>query len=162
MQRDFDTLTPLDARNSLLTKPAQTQAFTIANTGLSDTKRSLPPSSRGTSPDRYYSTEPAGYAAPPPPLSLAVNNGYRPLTPSMPAREPVEQGRDMLIPNAAPLGRMDGRRPTLPNLGYGDGPTGGFALANSGYAPAPLYGGGRYNNSGYGGPNRGPPSRGGY
>ncbi len=38
-----DTLTPLDARNSLLTKSAQTQAFAVSNTALSDAKRSLPP-----------------------------------------------------------------------------------------------------------------------
>ena len=119
--------------------------MSFANAGLSDP---LPPAGRrDASPETKYaapamsSSPPNVYADPYRPGTTGTtgsSNGYaRPLT-------PVNGADDALISNAAPIGRSDGRQPTLPNLGYG------------GYAPAPLrtYG---MNTNGYGGGYGGPP-----
>ncbi|RKU46104.1 hypothetical protein DL546_005904 [Coniochaeta pulveracea] len=107
-----DTLTPLDARNSLLRdhKPSEstssTDTFSIGKTGDSFVTEKAT-----QDPERY-----AGNTKPTPAPGLAVNNGpsFRALTPvsSLPT--------DTLIANAAPIGSSDplgGRQPTLPDLG---------------------------------------------
>jgi hypothetical protein len=106
MQRD--TLTPLDARNSLLLERNKSgDAFSLNN--MPESKLPL---ARNTSPERYHSStlEPANpYASP------ATFN--RPLTPSTPYSG-VDQSSERLLNSAAPMGR----EPTLPNVGgYGGG-----------------------------------------
>lgn len=110
-----DTLTPLDARNSLLldrskTDPMPDNMFSIGKTG------SFPPndakSSRDSSPERKYSESSdmekgslnSLYVPSAPP-------SYRPITPATPAHG--DQTRENLLAS---------RQPTLPNLGgYGRG-----------------------------------------
>jgi len=165
--RDLDTLTPLDARNSLLNQGKATpESFSIANTGISEPKV---PQSRGSSPDKYMNAADLSGADIPNPYTqrAPVNNGYRPLTPSTP-NTLQDQPNDHLVMHAAPLGRADNRQPTLPNVGYGNG---GPYQRNAGFAPpAGPYGQGGYGQGGYGqggygyggGQWRGPPSRVGY
>lgn len=109
-----DTLTPLDARNSLLldrtkTDPMPDNMFSIGKTGgfPSDAK-----SSRDSSPERKYSESSdmekgslnSLYVPSAPP-------SYRPITPATPANG--DQTRENLLAS---------RQPTLPNLGgYGRG-----------------------------------------
>lgn len=109
-----DTLTPLDARNSLLldrtkTDPMPDNMFSIGKTGgfPSDAK-----SSRDSSPERKYSESSdiekgslnTLYVPSAPP-------SYRPITPATPANG--DQTRENLLAS---------RQPTLPNLGgYGRG-----------------------------------------
>ncbi|KAI1859596.1 uncharacterized protein JN550_012004 [Neoarthrinium moseri] len=115
MQRDMDTLTPLDARNSLLLDRVHSKegtTFSLAD----NVHESKQPLARGQSPERYLGTsEPAN------PYSVATYN--RPLTPSTPYNN--DQSRDQLLGSAAPMGRQ----PTLPNVGYGGGygNAGGYA-----------------------------------
>ncbi|KAI0117711.1 TRP-domain-containing protein [Nemania sp. FL0031] len=113
MQRD--TLTPLDARNSLLqlgrTKSDENNAFSFAKlTTVGDTKAPVnDASNRGSSPEMYQYTTPqrssagSGYLQP--------RNQSRPLTPATPLG--ANSSRENLIENAAPIDR----EPTIPNLG---------------------------------------------
>ncbi|KAK0657188.1 hypothetical protein B0T16DRAFT_425505 [Cercophora newfieldiana] len=161
-----DTLTPLDARNSLLLDrskdsiPPLPDSFSINKTGAVVETKNLP-SSRDSSPDRLYSMSDAekgqtGLYAPP---ASSSPPSYRPITPSTPMGRSLSRSssRENLMANAAPLPRvpaMDNRQPTLPNLGVGFG----------GYGLRPPQGNG-FNQGGYGQPygyGRPPPSRGGY
>lgn len=114
LQRDMDTLTPLDARNSLLldrTKTNETSITISYANAAADIKKQ--PSRRDSSPERYV-----GVAIEPSDAYSPLNAPYsRPLTPSMPMG--LNQSRESLRSNAAPLGQQ---QPTLPNLGggYGD------------------------------------------
>ncbi|TDZ15027.1 Flavin carrier protein 2 [Colletotrichum orbiculare MAFF 240422] len=92
MQRDMDTLTPLDARNSLLMDRKDPEA------GTTFSMSSVPEKKRSESPDHYG----AGSNAP-----------YRPLTPNMPYNNP-NQSSENLVLGAAPIAD---RKPTLPNVG---------------------------------------------
>ncbi|KFA72587.1 hypothetical protein S40288_10100 [Stachybotrys chartarum IBT 40288] len=94
LQRDMDTLTPLDARNSLLFTTGKPPVF--AHTSISEKR-----SSRSASPDVYAVAEEGLRPA------LAPSGGplYRPLTPSMPFD--VNQS---LVRGAAPLGAQDQAR----------------------------------------------------
>ncbi|RWA10542.1 hypothetical protein EKO27_g4571 [Xylaria grammica] len=109
MQRD--TLTPLDARNSLLMDRAKSDdAATFPFAKLTTVSSSNGPTNdtslRGSSPERYLGVSPE-----------RTSSGYlqassRPLTPVG-----ANQSRENLIINAAPIGR----EPTIPNLGdFGD------------------------------------------
>jgi len=102
----------------------------------------LPPvSSRDASSEKYGTSPspPSSYADP---YRPGTTSTYRPVTPE-------GKPSDYLMSNAAPLGRSDGRQPTLPNLGgYGYAP-------GTGLAPAPLRTPGL--NPGYGGYGGGPP-----
>jgi hypothetical protein len=156
--RDMDTLTPLDARNSLLLERAKTNdTFAIANTGLSDTK---PTPAREPSPDRYFAV--ANPANPYNGSRPSTGATYRPLTPVSGSPS------DNLLMNAAPLGQS---QPTIPNLRYDGGASGNYSPAggNAAYAPAPSrpyngaygVGGYRYNSQNFSNPYRqGPPSQG--
>lgn len=116
MQRD--TLTPLDARNSLLQQMGQTKSeesttFSFAKlTTVGDVKDPISDTSRrGSSPEWYQGTPPestkSGY--------LQAPSQSRPLTPATPFG--ANQSRENLIDNAAPIDR----EPTIPNLGdFGD------------------------------------------
>lgn len=111
MQRDMDTLTPLDARNSLLLENVKTKqemnstTFSVA----ANVQESKQPLARGMSPERYVgSTEAAN------PYAMPTYN--RPLAPSQPYGS--GSGRQQLLRDAAPMGR----EPELPNVGgYGYG-----------------------------------------
>ena len=146
INRDMDNLTPLDARNSLLlVRPKSehsTAAFSVANTNEKPAVATFP--ARSASPERYMGYETtAAYAVSPP-----SNGAFRPLTPITPVG--VDQSRDNLVLNAAPIGRSDGRQPTFPNLGMGMG--GGYS--NGGYGGGPGYGQAYGGGYGYG---RSPP-----
>ncbi|KAI1126102.1 TRP-domain-containing protein [Nemania abortiva] len=116
MQRD--TLTPLDARNSLLqqmgrTKSEENNTFSFAKlTTVGDSKNPVnDTSNRGSSPEMYQYTSPertsSGY--------LQAPGQSRPLTPATPLG--ANSSRENLILNAAPIDR----EPTIPNLGdFGD------------------------------------------
>lgn len=179
MQRDMDTLTPLDARNSLLLDRKQTamsdttESFSIAKTGAMQDVKAV---DRDSDPERYV-----GFATTTPsepmnnygPRTLSAGSGaYRPLTPSTPL------ATDNLIANAAPIGRSDmgARQPTLPNMNMNvpgaypsarpmyNGPAQARFGNGGGYGQQ---GGGGYGQgagpgyNGYGGAYRAP-SRGGY
>ncbi|KAI0125771.1 hypothetical protein BJ170DRAFT_446675 [Xylariales sp. AK1849] len=116
MQRDMDTLTPLDARNSLLlerVKGKESTTFSLADS-LQESKQPL---ARGQSPERYLGIAPERAN----PYAAASYN--RPFTPNTPFGN--DQSRDQLLGSAAPMGRQ----PTLPQMGgYGGGyaNTGGY------------------------------------
>lgn len=151
MQRDMDTLTPLDARNSLLLdrKPTPlsdtTDSFSIKAGAMPEELKPL--DSRDSDPERY-----AGFATsttPEPPRLLSAGSAaYRPLTPSTPV--------DNLVTNAAPFGRADvvGRQPTLPNLSVNaSGPYPSYRAAQPGFGSSVVYqqpGGGGYGQGDYG------------
>jgi hypothetical protein len=112
MQRDMDTLTPLDARNSLLLDRVKTKVepssttFSLAD-NIHDSKQPL---TRGQSPERYLGSD-IEHANP---YSVATYN--RPLTPNQPFG--VDQSREQLLGSAAPMGR----EAAIPNVnGYGYG-----------------------------------------
>ncbi|KAK6189596.1 hypothetical protein LQW54_013100 [Pestalotiopsis sp. IQ-011] len=108
MQRDMDTLTPLDARNSLLLDPIKDKDHPHATTfSLGDhVQESKQPLTRGQSPERYMGAELAN------PYSISSYN--RPLTPNQPYG--ADQSHEQLLGGAAPMGR----EPTVPNVGgYG-------------------------------------------
>ncbi|KAI1103963.1 TRP-domain-containing protein [Jackrogersella minutella] len=111
LQRDMDTLTPLDARNSLLLDRSKTDDSRITityNNAMSDYKKA--PMRRGSSPERFV-----GVALEPTDAYSPLNGAYnRPLTPSTPMRG-NSPSHDGLVSNAAPLGQQ----PTLPNVGGG-------------------------------------------
>ncbi|KAI1450446.1 TRP-domain-containing protein [Annulohypoxylon stygium] len=130
LQRDMDTLTPLDARNSLLLERVKSNEarITISYNTPSDYKL---PVKRADSPDQYISVsvEPTtGYS----PLNAPYN---RPLTPSTPMGG-TNVSRENLVHSAAPVGQQ----PTIPNVGGGY-PTYNYAQQQNGY--------GGYHQSGY-------------
>ena len=161
-----DTLTPLDARNSLLLDrsksaevPPLPDSFSINKTGFAADTKSIP-STRGSSPEQLYSIGSDAEKRPGlnPLYGLPSGNppAYRPITPSTPLSMGAgNSSRENLVLNAAPPPKLpDSRQPTLPNLGgYGPRPpqsSGGFSQ-------------GGYGDFGYGQPyGRSPPSRGGY
>ncbi|CAJ2513857.1 Uu.00g019760.m01.CDS01 [Anthostomella pinea] len=128
MQRDMDTLTPLDARNSLLmmerTKSNES-TFSMAKINTNVNAKEQPFSSttarRDSSEDRYLGAEPVN-----PYSTLSAASSYnRPLTPIV-----VDQSRQGLISGAAPINHQ---QPTLPHMGGGFG--GGYGQGQGGYAP---------------------------
>lgn len=169
--RDVDTLTPLDARNSLLLDRSKlatadsAASFSVANVGMQE-RQNILPVSRDSSPERYLGAEPDRGRT----VSAGDNRAaYRSLTPNPPNDE--NPSSENLLRSNRPPGNQDMRQPTLPNVGgYNATPYGG----GGGYRPAqPSYGqqqqqqqqggynqGRGYNN--YNGQFRGPPSRGGY
>lgn len=156
-----DTLTPLDARNSLLLDrgKSQTDAFNIGNTGPINNVPQPMSHARAVSNDRpvsalsekYLGYEPAQhyqslsptpaphnmnkYAAPP---MQGPGGQYRPLTPSSPYGSPPNgdnymAGRDGLLGNAAGMGSQSQfRQPTLPDVG-------GYGQAQGGYGGGNAY-----------------------
>ncbi|RYP68423.1 hypothetical protein DL771_006687 [Monosporascus sp. 5C6A] len=110
MRREGDTLTPLDARNSLLMmehEKVNGTTFSMANTAYYDAKQ---PSSRGSSP------EPAN------PYSAMNDSSFgRPMAPY--------KDRDSLMSNAAPISQQ----PTLPYGGGYDNSYGGGGYDRNGY-----------------------------
>ncbi|KAI0109948.1 TRP-domain-containing protein [Daldinia grandis] len=122
-QRDMDTLTPLDARNSLLLDRSKTNETRITITytnAVSDSKQPL--DRRSPSPDPYIgvAVEPSDTYSP---LSLSYTS--RPLTPSVPMR-----GQDQ---SAAPVGQQQ-------NVGGGyDGYNYGQQNGYSGYRGPTVY-----------------------
>jgi hypothetical protein len=173
----MDTLTPLDARNSLLLDRSKTINANKTSDSLSMTRAggptpeetyaaAIPPSGmrdRSPSPEQYLGHDTAYH---PPPRSLSSSHSYQPLTPNTAQSGGMpSMSRENLAMNAAPIGGLDARQPTLPNLGGAGFP----AYAPSGYRPVPSpapqrgpYGqGGGYGNYG---PRYGPPrpQRGGY
>ena len=163
----MDTLTPLDARNSLLLDRSKlatadsAASFSVANVGVQE-KQNILPVSRDNSPERYLGAEPERGRT----VSAGDNRAvYRSLTPTPPNDENLSS--ENLLRTSRLPGSQDMRQPTLPNVGgYNESPYGG----GGGYRPAqPSYGqqqqggynqGRGYNN--YNGQFRGPPSRGGY
>lgn len=107
MQRDMDTLTPLDARNSLLLDPINKNEPHATAFSLGDhVHESKQPLARGQSPERYMGAEPNN------PYSLPSYN--RPITSGQPYAG--DQSHEQLLGSAAPMGR----EPALPNVGgYG-------------------------------------------
>ncbi|KAH9243450.1 hypothetical protein K456DRAFT_1717012 [Colletotrichum gloeosporioides 23] len=104
MQRDMDTLTPLDARNSLLMDRKDPEHGTTFSMSSVPEKKG----GRPESPDAY--------------LGAAGHAPYHPLTPNTPYNNPNES-RDNLVLGAAPIAD---RNPTLPNVGGGPGYQGGY------------------------------------
>ena len=146
-----DTLTPLDARNSLLldrskTDPIPENSFSVGKTGFpfpEDAK-----SSRDSSPDRLYSASDMEKGSLQPLYVPTAPPSYRPITPLTPMNG--DQTRENLLPT---------RQPTLPSLGgypaneYG----GGYGRPAPGNYPPPP---GNYPQNGYGNPpayGRSPP-----
>lgn len=140
--RDTDNLTPLDARNSLLLDRSQmdqkdsttfSMASAVEKSGYA----------RSSSPDRYLGNYDTSYSEKP--SQLSPSNGfaspYRPITPNTPISF-GDQSREGLINNAAPIGYLDSRQPTIPNLGGFGGGYGGQQQQQ----PQRGYG----NNQGYG------------
>ncbi|KAF6818602.1 transient receptor potential domain containing protein [Colletotrichum sojae] len=102
-QRDLDTLTPLDARNSLLMDrkdPEHGTTFSMSSV----------PEKKGGRPE-----------SPEPYLGAHGNASYHPLAPNTPYNNP-NQSRENLVLGAAPIAD---RNPTLPNVG-GDYHNGGY------------------------------------
>ncbi|KAI0889140.1 TRP-domain-containing protein [Annulohypoxylon maeteangense] len=122
MQRDMDTLTPLDARNSLLlerVKTGETKITISYNNAPSDYKLPV----KRDSSDQYMSisVEPTNAYSP---LNAPYN---RPLTPSAPMGG-ANPSRDNLVHSAAPITQQ----PTIPNVGggypaYNQGQQNGYA-----------------------------------
>ncbi|KAK3335584.1 hypothetical protein B0T19DRAFT_395423 [Cercophora scortea] len=131
-----DTLTSLDARNSLLLDRSITgasdlsESLSINKTGYGSDVKEIHP--RESSPDRYLRAEPLSNPvfAPRPPTSGSVS--YRPLTPSTPFSDNlVNSSREQLTMTGVSIGD-DIRRPTLPNLGGGGYASGGYSAASYG------------------------------
>ncbi|EHA54827.1 hypothetical protein MGG_15749 [Pyricularia oryzae 70-15] len=159
--RDADTLTPLDARNSLLLDRPKTEGkdssatFAVANTALDEKSALAPPRAM---PERHLSPGPR---SPYPSERQPAGSGdtfradtFRPLTP-----QSQYDDKETLLGGAAPIGTAESRQPTLPALGGGYGaprPTNNYNPSN--YVPSDYgggYGGGYnqgadYNNNGYG------------
>ena len=163
-----DTLTPLDARNSLLLDRPKSESafesFSITKTGSAlQTSAVPPPLPRNQSPDPLYPGADLEKGSGPSLFAPRAADGiaYRPITPATPLPLSVENSsRDNLVQSAAPVGGMTAtRQPTLPNLisDY----RGASGLRPQQQQPGAGYGGyGGYNYpSTYGRP---PPSRGGY
>ncbi|KAK1991464.1 TRP-domain-containing protein [Colletotrichum falcatum] len=103
MQRDMDTLTPLDARNSLLMDRKDPEHGTTFSMSSVPEKKD----NRSESPDSY--------------LGAGQNGPYRPLTPNTPFNH-ANSSHENLVLGAAPIAD---RKPTLPNVG-GDYSAGGY------------------------------------
>ncbi|KAK2047146.1 TRP-domain-containing protein [Colletotrichum somersetense] len=106
MQRDMDTLTPLDARNSLLMDRKDPEHGTTFSMSSVPEKKD----NRSESPDYY--------------LGAGPNAPYRPLTPNTPYNH-ANSSHENLVLGAAPIAD---RKPTLPNVG-GDYNAGGYGGA---------------------------------
>ncbi|KAK0734158.1 hypothetical protein B0T26DRAFT_57158 [Lasiosphaeria miniovina] len=168
MQRD--TLTPLDARNSLLldrSKSANSEASEPLKPGFGVDNQEV--AARSISPDRYLNAEPPSKS-----LFAPRSGAYRPITPATPmAVSPLNSTENLL--NTAPAGSADTRQPTLPNMSGGTSYAGAAGYNNysgpsrpyrppaqTGYGGARQYGGGG-GGGGYGyggGPYGGQPPRG--
>ncbi|KAK2009977.1 TRP-domain-containing protein [Colletotrichum eremochloae] len=103
MQRDMDTLTPLDARNSLLMDRKDPEHGTTFSMSSVPEKKE----NRSESPDSY--------------LGAGLSGPYRPLTPNTPYNH-ANSSHENLVLGAAPIAD---RKPTLPNVG-GDYNAGGY------------------------------------
>lgn len=135
MQFDHrDTLTPLDARNTLLMQERQRgeggiTTFSMAS-AVPDSKERF---SRDNSPDRYLGAapEPANSYSRKPSVNNNNSAFQRSLTPN--AQYDNDGDRETLISHAAPISQQ----PTLPNVGggYGGGGGGGYYSNQGGYAP---------------------------
>ena len=173
MQRD--TLTPLDARNSLLLDRSKTansdfsDSFSINKTGFGNSMNAT--TMKGAGDVEAARAVPVGSASPEDrgflsaggnplfaPRGVTGGGAYRPLTPSTPfGTEPTRTGsRDELMGGDGVSGG-DMRQPTLPSLSEGGWNRPGYARPSP--SPAPGYGGGNGGGYGYGGYNQG---RGGY
>ncbi|KAL0939341.1 transient receptor potential domain containing protein [Colletotrichum truncatum] len=96
MQRDMDTLTPLDARNSLLMDRKDAEH----GHGTTFSMSSVPEKGiRSESPSHY---------------GAAGHTPYQPLAPNTPYNGNPDQSRENLVLGAAPIAD---RKPTLPNVG---------------------------------------------
>ncbi|KAH8675866.1 hypothetical protein BX600DRAFT_432413 [Xylariales sp. PMI_506] len=126
-----DTLTPLDARNSLLLERVKTDNESTTFSIADNYHESKQPLARGVSPSPAEQRQQQPYRGPTPqpgnPYAVATYN--RPLTPSGPYRDDQR-----LIGGAAPMAR----EPTLPNVGGG-----GYGMGG-GYGGRP--GGGGYSS----------------
>ncbi|ROT36920.1 TRP-domain-containing protein [Sodiomyces alkalinus F11] len=126
MQRDMDTLTPLDARNSLLLDrkdpelgPNGETTFSMASTV--EKRQSI--KARSATPDVYDKAAAATYNSyrHKNSTSNGSNGSYRALTTQ---GAPMyghqrDQSRENLVSGAAPVGQDLERQPTLPNVGSG-------------------------------------------
>ncbi|GAB1310420.1 Transient receptor potential ion channel [Madurella fahalii] len=151
MQRD--TLTPLDARNSLLldgSKPASlsvSESLSLSKTGFAAETKEIP---RSTSPQRYSQTgsNPMFSARPP------SGSSFRPLMPSTSLPGP-NSSRENLVLGAAPFDDGTTREPTVPDVGGGGfsngGFSGGYGAQGPGWQPGYGQSGGSYGYRGYGG-----------
>ncbi|KAL2256084.1 hypothetical protein VTK26DRAFT_2222 [Humicola hyalothermophila] len=176
--RQRDTLTSLDARNSLLLDRSKTAAsdvsssFSLAKTGFADDNKAQAAAAvRSASPDRYGNSSAAGSnfaAGAGPPLHRVPSGGsfqQRPLTPlSGPngSRENLVLGAALVGGGGAGAGDDgDMRQPTLPNLQAG-GFAGRYTLTGArGYGGQGILQPG-YGQRGYGGGGGGGGVGGGY
>ncbi|KAK3693884.1 hypothetical protein B0T22DRAFT_54809 [Podospora appendiculata] len=141
-----DTLTSLDARNSLLLDRSITgasdlsESLSINKTGYGSDVKEIHP--RESSPDRYLRAEPLPnpvFAPRPPTIGSAA---YRPLTPSTPFSDNLlNSSREQLTMTGVSIGD-DTRRPTLPSLGGGGG-----GYSNGGYSAGYGAPGGGYRSA---------------
>lgn len=143
-----DTLTPLDARNSLLLDRPKTESLSgsdslsISKIGFAAETKEIP---RPSSPERYSQagSNPMFAARP------QSGNSFRPLTPNTPLPGP-NASRENLVLGVAPIGGGDMRQPTLPNVGgYNAQAQGTRGYTNPGLRPG--YGQGGGYGGGYGG-----------
>ncbi|KAK4158459.1 putative flavin carrier protein 3 [Chaetomidium leptoderma] len=137
-----DTLTPLDARNSLLLERSKTassdlsSSLSFSKTGFAADDETKDTAARATSPEQYSNSNNNNndrLSANPMFAPRAPSGGsLRPLTPNMSLPVPgqnLNPSRENLVMGAAPLGGANGnsggggdmRQPTLPNLGGGGG-----------------------------------------
>jgi hypothetical protein len=116
LNRDFDNLTPLDARNSLLMDP----------TNMSSGYQNEPkyPLVKQDSANSFMHEPTNPYAGATPLRSFSPQ--ARPFTPPTHGVMRLDESRENLVRGAAPLGGEGGsppRQPTIPNIsGYGRGP----------------------------------------
>ncbi|SPN97590.1 related to calcium-related spray protein [Cephalotrichum gorgonifer] len=129
MSRDIDTLTPLDARNSLLLDREKSSAGGSTTFSMAS---AVPPEKQGLnrgpmdSSDRYvgYAVSSYGDDSKLSPYRAAGSGQYRPITPVTPMGD---QDRVGLVAAAAPIGIDDDRQPTVPNVGPYPSVGGGYA-----------------------------------
>jgi hypothetical protein len=98
MQRDMDTLTPLDARNSLLMERQKQDGSTTFSMSNAVSDRKLSMQSRSDSPDRFQPNSGNPYSS----LSTSGNGFGKPFSPSTPFG--ADPDRESLVPHAAPIG----------------------------------------------------------
>ena len=122
----MDNLTPLDARNSLLLDRPPTLSVSAVSTQRTHLR------TPSDSSEKYLGYAVSYDGGPP-----EVSGGRRPLTPLTPLTPLGDQSGVGLMRGAAPMG-MDGREPTVPNVGrftgefqgaYGGGDGGGYGRA---------------------------------
>lgn len=147
MQRDMDTLTPLDARNSLLLDrkdpelgPNGETTFSMASTVE---KRQQPTKARAPSLDPYDKAAAATYDSyyrhkiSASNGSNSSNGSYRALTQDTAVYgHQRNQSRENLVSGAAPVGQDLERQPTLPNVeggGWNSAYDNGDGTGYSGY-----------------------------